>query len=75
MSRERTRYCPRGHDKDLPGGSRWWVRKTKAGGKTWNRLCAICANQRAVQYYYDHLPAGKKRRAPRAAAPPAEASG
>ncbi len=42
MARPRSKYCPKGHDKDAPGGSCWRKGRTLKGTINTKRSCAIC---------------------------------
>lgn len=42
MANHRVRFCPKGHDKDAPGGSYLVTRYTQAGNPTPGRECAGC---------------------------------
>src|ERR1017187_6610857 len=42
MAQPRRRFCPRGHDKDLPNGSYWSTDHTLKGTPTRQRQCAEC---------------------------------
>ena len=42
MARPRIRFCPKGHDKDAPGGSHWFQVRTLKGTITWQRRCVKC---------------------------------
>ena len=46
MARPRKRFCPYGHDRDAPGGSRWRLGRTLKGTPTRYRVCVECARAR-----------------------------
>lgn len=46
----RKRFCPHGHDKDAPGGSRWNRNKTLKGTQTRDRDCRVCDRKAKKEY-------------------------
>lgn len=52
MSRPRKRFCPQGHDKDAPGGSKWYRTRTNKGTWTKARQCVLCVKSKDWRRFY-----------------------
>ena len=51
MAAPRVRFCPRGHDKDAPGGSYWSHDRNYKGHLIKHRHCAECQRMWKRQRY------------------------
>lgn len=46
MAKPRVRFCPKGHDKDAPDGSKFYMAKTLKGTEVLVRDCRLCNIER-----------------------------